>query len=125
ALLIAQTRAAGFDPTGQQLAYDAVRTAFAKVSQGTSTQLVLTGPGAFAVEITARTQGEAQWIGTLDTVGLVLLLLVAYRISHLPVLGVLPLASAGLAGLCAFSLFFSFFHVITVAFGFTLIGVVQ
>ncbi|CAD1797087.1 MMPL family transporter [Xanthomonas euroxanthea] len=125
ALLIAQTRAAGFDPTGQQLAYDAVRTAFAKVSQGTSTQLVLTGPGAFAVEITARTQGEAQWIGTLDTVGLVLLLLVAYRSWKIPVLGVLPLASAGLAGLGAVAVLFEGVHGITVAFGFTLIGVVQ
>ncbi|NIK10325.1 putative exporter [Xanthomonas arboricola] len=125
ALLIAQTRAAGFDPTGQQLAYDAVRTAFAKVSQGTSTQLALTGPGAFAVEITARTQGEAQWIGTLDTVGLVLLLLVAYRSWKIPVLGVLPLASAGLAGLGAVAVLFEGVHGITVAFGFTLIGVVQ
>ncbi|NIJ94614.1 putative exporter [Xanthomonas campestris] len=125
ALLIVQTRAAGFDPTGQQLAYDAVQAAFAKVSQGTSTQLVLTGPGAFAVEITARTQGEAQWIGTLDTVGLVLLLLVAYRSWKIPVLGVLPLASAGLAGLGAVAVLFEGVHGITVAFGFTLIGVVQ
>ncbi|ATS49590.1 hypothetical protein XAP3CFBP6996_020565 [Xanthomonas citri pv. fuscans CFBP 6996] len=125
ALLIVQTRAAGFDPTGQQLAYDAVQAAFAKVSKGTATQLTLTGPGAFAVEITARTQGEAQWIGTLDTVGLVLLLLVAYRSWKIPVLGVLPLASAGLAGLGAVALLFDGVHGITVAFGFTLIGVVQ
>ncbi|MCC4600447.1 MMPL family transporter [Xanthomonas melonis] len=125
ALLIVQTRAAGFDPTGQQLAYDAVQAAFAKVAQGSSTQLTLTGPGAFAVEITARTQGEAQWIGTLDTVGLVLLLLVAYRSWKIPVLGVLPLASAGLAGLGAVALLFEGVHGITVAFGFTLIGVVQ
>lgn len=125
ALLIVQTRAAGFDPNGQQLAYDAVQAAFAKVSKGTSTRLTLTGPGAFAVEITARTQGEAQWIGTLDTVGLVLLLLVAYRSWKIPVLGVLPLASAGLAGLGAVALLFDGVHGITVAFGFTLIGVVQ
>ncbi|WP_425613106.1 MMPL family transporter, partial [Xanthomonas oryzae] len=125
ALLIVQTRAAGFDPTGQQVAYDAVQAAFAKVSKGTSTRLTLTGPGAFAVEITARTQGEAQWIGTLDTVGLVLLLLVAYRSWKIPVLGVLPLASAGLAGLGAVAVLFDGVHGITVAFGFTLIGVVQ
>ncbi|RBD21171.1 hypothetical protein BRM79_01320, partial [Xanthomonas oryzae pv. oryzae] len=102
-----------------------VQAAFAKVSKGTSTRLTLTGPGAFAVEITARTQGEAQWIGTLDTVGLVLLLLVAYRSWKIPVLGVLPLASAGLAGLGAVAVLFDGVHGITVAFGFTLIGVVQ
>ncbi|MEA5124957.1 MMPL family transporter [Xanthomonas floridensis] len=125
ALLVAQTRAAGFDPTGQQLAYDAVQAAFAKVTQGSTTRLTLTGPGAFAVEITARTQGESQWIGTLDTVGLVLLLLIAYRSWKIPVLGVLPLASAGLAGLAAVALLFDGVHGITIAFGFTLIGVVQ
>ncbi|MCC4603482.1 MMPL family transporter [Xanthomonas campestris] len=125
ALLVAQTRAAGFDPTGQQLAYDAVQAAFAKVAQGSTTRLTLTGPGAFAVEITARTQGESQWIGTLDTVGLVLLLLIAYRSWKIPVLGVLPLASAGLAGLAAVALLFDGVHGITIAFGFTLIGVVQ
>ncbi|WP_372393878.1 MMPL family transporter [Xanthomonas sp. NCPPB 3582] len=125
ALLVAQTRAAGFDPTGQQLAYDAVQAAFAKAAQGSTTRMTLTGPGAFAVEITARTQGESQWIGTLDTVGLVLLLLVAYRSWKIPVLGVLPLASAGLAGLAAVALLFDGVHGITIAFGFTLIGVVQ
>ncbi|MCW0400245.1 hypothetical protein NB688_000481 [Xanthomonas sacchari] len=125
ALLVAQTRAAGFDPTGQQRAVDAIHTAFAKVSAGTGSTLTLTGPGAFSVEIGGRTQNEAQWIGTLDTVGLIVLLLVAYRSWKIPVLGVLPLASAGLAGLGAVALLFDGVHGITVAFGFTLIGVVQ
>nr|WP_254459575.1 MMPL family transporter [Xanthomonas sacchari] len=125
ALLVAQTRAAGFDPTGQQRAVDAIHAAFAKVSAGTRSKLTLTGPGAFSVEIGGRTQNEAQWIGTLDTVGLIVLLLVAYRSWKIPVLGVLPLASAGLAGLGAVALLFDGVHGITVAFGFTLIGVVQ
>lgn len=125
ALLVAQTRAAGFDPTGQELAVGAIHAAFAAIAKGSGSQLVLTGPGAFSVEIGGRTQAEAQWIGTLDTVGLVLLLLIAYRSWKIPVLGVLPLASAGLAGLAAVALLFEGVHGITVAFGFTLIGVVQ
>ncbi|MBN6149118.1 MMPL family transporter [Xanthomonas sp. AmX2] len=125
ALLVAQTRAAGFDPTGQQRAVDAIHAAFAQASAGSRSRLTLTGPGAFSVEIGGRTQREAQWIGMLDTVGLVLLLLVAYRSWKIPVLGVLPLASAGLAGLGAVALLFDGVHGITVAFGFTLIGVVQ
>ncbi|MEE7561455.1 MMPL family transporter, partial [Xanthomonas sp. Kuri4-2] len=125
ALLVVQTRAAGFDPSGQQQAVEAIHAAFARAGAGTATRLTLTGPGAFSVEIGGRTQGEAQWIGTLDTVGLVLLLLVAYRSWKIPVLGVLPLASAGLAGLAAVALSFDGVHGITVAFGFTLIGVVQ
>jgi predicted exporter len=125
ALLVAQTDAAGFDPTGQQAAYDAVQAAFAAARGDTTTRLSLTGPGAFSVEIGGRTAREAQWIGTADSIGLILLLLLAYRSWQIPLLGVLPLASAGLAGLGAVALLFDGVHGITVAFGFTLIGVVQ
>lgn len=125
ALLVAETHAAGFDPTGQQAAVDAIHAAFAKARGDTKTKLLLSGPGAFSVEIGGRTQREAQWIGTIDTIGLVLLLWIAYRSWKTPLLGVLPLASAGLAGLGAVALLFEGVHGITVAFGFTLIGVVQ
>ncbi|MFC3716014.1 MMPL family transporter [Luteimonas soli] len=125
ALLAVQTRAAGFDPSGQQLAVDAIHAAYARARGDGAGDIVLSGPGAFSVEIGGRTEAEAKWIGTIDTIGLVLLLLVAYRSWKIPVLGVLPLASAGLAGLGAVALLFDGVHGITVAFGFTLIGVVQ
>lgn len=126
ALLLVETRAAGFDPTGQQVAVDAIEQAFAGIRADTGSTLEMTGPGAFAVEIGGRTEREARWIGTLDTVGLVLLLWLAYRSWKIPLLGVLPLASAGIAGLSAVALLFSGgVHGITIAFGFTLIGVVQ
>jgi predicted exporter len=125
ALLVAQTRAAGFDPTGQQAAVDAIHSDFKKIAAGTRSELVLTGPGAFSVEIGGRTAAEAQWIGMVDTIGLILLLGVAYRSWKMPILGALPLATAGLAGLGAVALLFDGVHGITVAFGFTLIGVVQ
>lgn len=125
ALLLAQTRAAGFDPTGQAAAMDALHAAF-DATRGTSrARMDATGPGAFSVEIGGRTQREAGWIGTIDTIGLVLLLWVAYRSWRAPLFGVLPLASAGLAGLGAVAWAFDGVHGITVAFGFTLIGVVQ
>ena len=125
ALLVVQTRAAGFDPTGQQRAVDAIDAAYVEARGNGTGEMLLSGPGAFSVEIGSRTEAEARWIGALDTVGLVLLLLVAYRSWKIPVLGVLPLASAGLAGLGAVALLFDGVHGITVAFGFTLIGVVQ
>ena len=125
ALLLAQTAAGGFAPTAQQRAYAAVYSAFAEAAGDTGAQLRMTGPGAFSVEIGGRTAREAQWIGTVDTIGLVLLLLIAYRSWRAPLLGVLPLATAGLAGLGAVALAFEAVHGITVAFGFTLIGVVQ
>ena len=125
ALLVAQTRAAGFDPTGQQAAIDAIRSDFEGIVTGTQSTLVLTGPGAFSVEIGGRTAAEAQWIGMVDSIGLILLLWVAYRSWKMPILGALPLLTAGLTGLGAVAMLFDGVHGITVAFGFTLIGVVQ
>lgn len=125
ALLAIETKAAGFDPAGQQLAVGAIEAAFDEARGAGATTMTLTGPGAFSVEIGGRTQREASLIGMADTVGLILLLLIAYRSWRTPLFGVLPLASAGLAGLGAVALLFEGVHGITVAFGFTLIGVVQ
>ncbi len=126
ALLLVQTRAAGFDSAGQQAAVAAIGDAFdATIPAGTATRLEISGPGAFAVAIRARTEREMSWIGTVDTLGLLLLLGVAYRRWSMPLLGALPLASGGLAGLGAVALLFDGVHGITLAFGFTLIGVAQ
>lgn len=125
ALLVVETRAAGFDPTGQEDAVRAIEAAYAKAKGTSPSRLQMTGPGAFSVEIGGRTQREASLIGTIDSIGLILLLWVAYRSWRTPLFGVLPLASAGLAGLGAVALLFEGVHGITVAFGFTLIGVVQ
>ncbi|MCI4569162.1 MMPL family transporter [Lysobacter sp. CFH 32150] len=125
ALLAVQTAAAGFDPKGQQAAVATITQAFATVRGDSRSTLDLTGPGAFSVEISTRTEREASWIGLVDTIGLLLLLYIAYRNWKTPLLGALPLASAGLAGLGAVALLFEGVHGITVAFGFTLIGVAQ
>ncbi|HLT44004.1 MAG TPA: MMPL family transporter, partial [Luteimonas sp.] len=125
ALLLAETVAPGFDPDGQAAALDAIHAAFASIADGTGARLEATGPGAFSVEVGARTRREAGWIGSVDSLALVLLLWIAYRSWKAPLLGVLPLASAGLAGLAAVAALFDGVHGITVAFGFTLIGVAQ
>ncbi|TCZ84242.1 MMPL family transporter [Lysobacter sp. N42] len=125
ALLAVQTSAAGFDPDAQARAVAGIRAAFEAVRAGTSSRLVLTGPGAFAVQVAARTQREASLIGTLDSIAFALLLWIAYRSWRAPLLGALPLATAGLTGLAAVALLFDGVHGITVAFGFTLIGVAQ
>ncbi len=125
ALLLVETRAAGFDPAAQADAVATIHARFAAARGDGPARLEMTGPGAFSVEIGGRTRREAERIGLADTLGLVLLLLVAYRSWKIPLLGVLPLASAGVAGLAAVALLFEGVHGITIAFGFTLIGVVQ
>ncbi len=125
ALLLLQTRAAGFDPAAQDAAVRALRDAFAAVRGDTDTRMALGGPGVFSVEIAGRTTREAAWLGGLGTTAFVLLLFAAYRSWKAPLFGALPLASGGLAGLGAVALAFDAVHGITVAFGFTLIGVAQ
>jgi predicted exporter len=125
ALLVAETRAAGFDPQGQRRAADALQRAFEASRTNDNLRLEASGPGAFSVLMQERTQGEAQWLGSIDVIGMVILLLVAYRSVPVLMLGLLPLVSAGVAGLAAVGMIFGTVHGITLAFGFTLIGVAQ
>ena len=125
AVLIAQTRTPGFDVTAQQVAVHKVEQLTRQITHGTPTRLIMSGPGVITVRINARTQREAQWIGVIDTLSFIVLLGVAYRAWTVPILGVLPLATAGLVGLFAVYSFSRQIHAMTLAFGFTLIGVVQ
>ncbi|NLC60954.1 MAG: MMPL family transporter, partial [Gammaproteobacteria bacterium] len=125
ALLLVRTRDAGFDPSAQAGVVAAIQEAFDEISAGSGSTLVMTGPGVFSVEIGGRTAREAARIGVIGTVGLVLLYGLAYRSGRLLLAGVLPLASAGLAGVAAVTAMYGGMHGITLAFGFTLIGVAQ
>ena len=124
ALLLVETRAAGFDPVGQQAALQRLRAAHAALEAPHPT-LEISGPGAFAERMAQTTQSEASLLGTAATVMLLLLLAFAYRSASLPLFGALPLATGGIAGVVAVTLFFGSMHGITLAFGFTLLGVAQ
>ena len=63
ALLLVETRAAGFDPDGQREAVEAIQAAHAGARGDDPGTLELSGPGAFADEIGSRTAREAGWIG--------------------------------------------------------------
>jgi len=119
ALLIAETTAPAFDPDRQRIAIDELRKTFASLNTDGSLKLTVSGPGAFSVLMEGRTRGEAQALGTAATVGMIVLLLVAYRRIGPVIVSSLPLASAGVAGLLAVSLLFDAVHGITLAFGFT------
>ena len=125
ALLLAETRAAAFDPEQQRLAINELRDAFKQIAGEAGLELFISGSGQFSVMMEERTRGDAQRLGTLATAGMALLLLLAYRRPGGIVLSALPLASAGLAGLATVSAMFDAVHGITLAFGFTLIGVAQ
>jgi predicted exporter len=123
ALMIVQTRGAGFDPAAQKLAIDTLRRHFDAVRTRPAMQLTVSGSGAFAVTMQARSEADARLAAILDSVGMVLLMLLAYGSPRRVLLGALPLATAGLCGLGAAAALFSSVHGITIAFGFTLTGV--
>lgn len=125
AILVAATKAAAFDPDGQEQANAALRKHFEETRGADTVRLTVSGPGAFSVLMKGKTASEAAWLGSIATVGMVILLLVAYRSVVIVLLGTLPIASAGVAGLAAVSAMFGTVHGITLAFGFTLIGVAQ
>ena len=125
ALLVAETRAPAFDPAGQRVALDALDAAFAAAEAPAGTTLTASGVGSFSVLMEARTRSAAESLARWATAGMLLVLLVAYRRVGALILSALPLASAALAGLAAVSALFGSVHGITLAFGFTLLGVAQ
>ncbi len=125
ALLVAETRAAGFDPSAQAAAITSLQKHFATLPDAARAKLVISGPGWFGMQASRRIRGEAERFGAITTVGFVLMLLLAYR-SVVPVLvTALPLLSGAVVGFALLALVFGHAHGITVAFGFTLLGVAQ
>ncbi len=125
ALLLAQTRGAGFDPAVQGAAIDVLQAAFDALPGHGEAKLAISGPGWFTVLVNASTRAEADRLGAISTIGFVLLLLLAYRSFTALLMGALPVLSGGLAGVAALALGFGSAHGITLAFGFTLLGVAQ
>ena len=126
ALLLVQTRAAGFDPAAQGEAIAALESAFASITTpNDQAKLTISGPGYFTVLVNASTRAESEWLGRISTIGFILLLLLAYRSVAVLGLAALPIASGALAGVAAIALMFGEMHGITLAFGFTLLGVAQ
>jgi predicted exporter len=121
ALLVAQTRAAGYDIDAQERALRLTEDAFARAEPG-GARLLLAGPGVFSVKTRAVIKGDAWWLSLIATILVGALLLAVYRSPRLLGLGLLPVATGALAGIAAVSLGFGTVHGITLGFGVTLIG---
>jgi predicted exporter len=121
ALLLAQTRAPGYDIDAQERALGLIRGAFARV-EAAGAGLLLTGPGVFAVTTRATIRDDAARLSLIATALIAAILLAVYRSPRLLGLGLLPIASGAAAGVAAVSLGFGAVHGITLGFGVTLIG---
>lgn len=123
AVLLIETRATAVDIAGQAEAIDTVRRVFANLSGDSQFLLEITGAGAFGVELQKTIRAEAQKRSMLASVALILVLLFFYRSPRYVLLASLPIGMGFLIGLAAVSLLFDSVHGITLAFGFTLMGV--
>ncbi|MGH8228933.1 MAG: MMPL family transporter [Steroidobacteraceae bacterium] len=123
ALMVVETTAPAFDPSAQQLALAKLHAHFEATRTAPSVKLDAAGPGAFSVLMQHRSEADARLASFLDTAGMAILMLLAYRSPALVVLGALPLATAGIVALAVVTALFGTVNGITLAFGFTLIGV--
>ncbi len=125
ALLVAQTRAAGFDIDAQEQALAQIRAAFEAAvpeQHAEGARLVVTGPGVFAVESRAGIKRDAMRFSIIGTLLVSAILLFVYRSLRVLALTLVPVASGALAGIAAVSLAFGSVHGVTLGFGATLIG---
>ena len=125
ALLVAQTRAAGFDIDAQEQAMARIRAAFREAlleQKEKSARMIITGPGVFAVESRAGIQRDAMRFSILGTLLVSAVLLFVYRSVRVLALTLVPVVSGALAGIAVVSLAFGSVHGITLGFGATLIG---
>jgi predicted exporter len=124
AVLMAETRAPALDLAAQADAVRIVRSAFADLSGlPGELRLELTGVGAFGLELQEVIRAEAKSRTILASCALVLVLLLFYRRFRLLLLVALPLGMGFLVGLALLTLIFDTIHGITLAFGFTLLGI--
>jgi len=126
AVMMVQSRAAGFDLDAQAQVIDEIQTAFAtqrgKIAGAQSAEIFVTGPPAFAVNSRAQIQGDAMRFSTLATALVAAILILAYRSPRILVLALIPVASGALAGIAVVGCVFGSVHGITLGFGVALIG---
>jgi predicted exporter len=123
ALLLLQTAAAGFDADGQHAALSALIAALHGADPSGKVQFQATGPGAFTALLEETVRGDVNLLGVVEGIGSFLFLLFVLRSFKHVVLGSLTLATAGVTALLSMMLLYPSVHGITLAFGFTLLGV--
>jgi predicted exporter len=124
AVLMAETVCTSIDTQAQRAAIDLVKTAFHELPDTDKLTLDITGVGAFSVELQETIRKEATIRSVLASLALMLVILVVFRKPRHILLAALPLGMGFLAGLALVSMLFERVHGITLAFGFTMLGVV-
>jgi len=123
AVLMAKMHLDGFDLDSQQRAMDFVGQQAARLSPDGKINLILTGPGTFAVASREQIRTATQRLSMVSAGLLVVLFWLAYRSLRLLLFVVLPLGSAVVVAMAVTNIVFGEIHGITLAFGVTLLAV--
>ena len=126
ALLVAETKAAGFDTGAQSVIQQEIQASFRRLvgEQTQPVRLLMSGPGMFAVEIQRTIEAEAWRLSIVGSTLVLFFLYASYRSFLLVLLSLIPISSGILAGMVTVNGWFGFIHGITLGFGITLLGVV-
>jgi len=122
ALLVAQTRAPASDTRAQHAAGRALDAAFARSRGVAALRIDYSSPGFMAAASEASIARDAARVSWIATLGIIVILCIAYRSLPIVALCALPAAAGLVAGLCTVTAAFGSVHAITIAFGTTLIG---
>lgn len=122
ALLMAETRAPGYDLDAQAAAHAEIAAAVAAARTNPAIRIGMSGPSVFAVESRATIRADVWRLTLVAGLGVTLLLLAAYRRITLVAFGLLSVASGIIVGIAAVSLGFGIVHGVTLGFGAALVG---
>ncbi|MFK7914327.1 MAG: MMPL family transporter [Pseudomonadales bacterium] len=119
-LLVLQPQSGAFAIDAQVQIYAALQDQLADAGIGDAR---LYGSGIYSVELQSAVRGESIIFSVLASVALAALIVWRFRSGATLLAAALPLAIGGVSGLLVLSLVFHQVHGITLAFGFTLLGV--
>jgi predicted exporter len=123
AILMAQTLASGSDTDAQAEAVARLHAEFAELTrESADLRLLVSGAPVFSLTARATIKSEVERLAIVSALGIVIVLLLAYRSFTALGLGLLPVLSGALAGVAAVMVGFGSVHGITIGFGTTLIG---
>ncbi len=124
ALLSVVSAAPAFEVEAQAELIDQLQARFEALDERHGATLSLGGAPVIAADSASRSRSNAILLSALGSAFLLLVLTWAWRSPSLLVAGAIPLAAGVLTGLVVTALAFGQVHGLTLAFGFTLLGVV-
>ena len=124
AFVFVATRARAFDAPAQREYLTFVDRTFASVrGDRANARLEIGGVARYAVASEAQIRGDIERIGTLSTLGILLLFALVFRSGRMLGLGLVPLLFGSAVAMVASHLVFGEIHGLTIAFGTSLLGV--